>query len=135
MTNQLATLAVKRGEFARPEDAIEAQKFLSERFPGIVYDDQTDSFIYRDYRLNYFKSGIMIDKAGIRQHAYALVSPYEGQQDPEQIGYEWGWACKHRNWLKDSENWAKFMEKEREFEKKLEVAKQPRSWWSKFFYV
>ena len=64
-TNVLAISA-----FEEKNDYIEAQQVLKELYPDIEYVQSTDSFKYRGYEFDYFKSGISLNGG---KNSYMLV--------------------------------------------------------------
>ncbi len=77
-TNQLASCV-----FEQPNDNIEAQQVLKKMYPEIIYDSTNDSYNYRGYKFNYFKSGIGF---GGSPNGYLLIDP----EDPKLWLFTYG---------------------------------------------
>lgn len=54
-------------------EAREAQLFFKNKYPDIIYNESTDSYVYRGYKFNYFKAGIGIGIGVERRNSYLLV--------------------------------------------------------------
>lgn len=54
-------------------DKIEAQEYFKEIYPDIAYIEESDSFLYRDYEFNYFKSGKQNKFVFPEKGSYTLV--------------------------------------------------------------
>ncbi len=64
-----------------PNDKLEAQDYFKKKYPEIVYDSTSDSYNYRGYKFDYFKSG-----HGFTFNIYLLVD----KENPEIWLYSYG---------------------------------------------
>ena len=75
MANKTSSLATFETE--QSNDKIEAQFILKEMYPEIIYDSITDSYEYRGYKFDYFKSGIGFPSGS--PNGYLLVDKENSQ--------------------------------------------------------
>jgi hypothetical protein len=109
-TNELISFFARdRGIRAEQKDGPEALEFFQKIYPGIVYHSETDSFRYRKYDFDYFKSGINIEGKG---NSYILVSKNDGNRystsDSEPFFFR-NWLFQHGN---PEERWWDFIKRE-----------------------
>lgn len=70
-TNSIASVF-----FEKSGDRVEAQEYFKKQYPEIKYVPDTDSFSYRGYKFDYFKSGIGVTGCG---NSYILIDKNDSQ--------------------------------------------------------
>ena len=114
MANKTYCLATSPFNLHKPEDKIHARRFLEKEYPGIVYDSSTDSYEYRGFKFDYFKSGVGLKNTS--QDTYLLV-------DKEDVRL---WLSSYGN---KEDRWKDYLKhKERQKQSIKQSIKQNNSW-------
>jgi hypothetical protein len=102
----------KNGEVSK-----EAFNYLTNLFPGIVYNEEDDSYEYKGYKFDYFMSGTCIDSQSYIPNGKYVYSLVHKDND--------------RNWLVSPERWGNFIEMDKLHKEIIELDKPKKSIFNK----